>query len=126
MINPSTGTGAIARSYTIKHGDAFRGGTFVFKSPAGEGAAYWDGHAERAQWRASRDGELIHEFELCAEVTEEDGYGLLTVTLGMDPADTVGLVAGNMVGDLEISSTAFPKQTLVTMRANVLLDVTRD
>jgi len=126
MINPSTGNGAIAKTYTIKRGDDFRGGTFNFSGPAGEGSAFWDNNSVRAQWRASPDGELIYEHEFSVTVTESDGVGVLSFDLSAPATDTVSLPAGIMIGDIELKSGSLPKTTLVTMRALVIADVTHD
>jgi len=126
MTNPSTGNSAIAKAYTIKRGDDFRGGTFNFSGPAGTGAAFWENYAVRAQWRASPDGELIYEHEFSVTVTESDGVGVLSFDLNAPAADTVSFPAGNMIGDIELKSNSLPKTTLVTMRATVIADVTHD
>ena len=126
MTNPATGNGAIAKTYTIKRGDDFRGGTFNFSGPASQGSAFWTGYAVRAQWRASPDGDLIYEHTFSVTVTEADGVGVLSFDLNAPYTATVSFPTGSMIGDIELKSNSLPKITLVTMRATVIADATHD
>jgi hypothetical protein len=113
-----------AAEYDIRRGDAFTGVSFRFKST--EGVSFWDNFEVKAQLRQTPDGALLHEFDLTdAAVTDEDGVGVLTVPLEIEPADTADFDPGKYVGDMELTSDSFPKSTVVVMKVHVFRDVTR-
>ena len=110
----------------IRRGDAWTVPVFEFRSPAGEGAAWWDGYAVKAQLRASIDGDLLHEFDLGAEVSEEDGIGILTLQLYISAEDSAALSIGPKIGDIEITTDFLPKFTAIAFRVPVVGDVTHE
>jgi hypothetical protein len=118
--------GAQSPPSPIKRGDAWTVELFTFRSPAGEGAAFWDGLVVRSQLRSAVDGALAHEFDLLETVTEEDGVGILTLQLQIEPVASAAFAPGNCVGDIEVACDVFPNCTLVSFRVPVLSDVTHN
>ena len=110
-------------SWNIRRGDSFSAGTFRFISSSG--TSFWDNFVVKCQLRSTPDGALVHEMDLSdAEVTEEDGDGVLSVPMNITATATAAFDPGKLVGDFEITSDSLPKSTVITINATVYRDVT--
>ena len=50
---------------------------------------------------------------------------VLTFGIALTPAEAAAILPGQYVGDIEVSSNAFPKSTLITFDLDLVTDITR-
>jgi hypothetical protein len=118
MITP------ITRQYLSRRGDVWEGETFRLISPLG--AAYWTNFEVRSQIRITANApEIIHQFVITPVVTTEGSNGVLTFQINLSEAESLGIIPGFYVGDIDVKSDSFPRSTICTYTFQQLIDVTR-
>lgn len=115
---------ALERTYKARRGDKWEGEGFRFITE--EGSAFWTNPVVASQLRPTKNGPVVHTFTITPVITSEAGNGVLTISIDLSPADSGKLTPGTYVGDIEVSSTACPKSTLITFTLEIVNDVTRN